>query len=248
MAKVDPEQERRRLAEFYAGQMDGELEKLAAEAYELSDLAQGVLKAEFEKRGLSVQLAEEPPAPVKKAPKPGDPPEQEFSELELPEPELTPSTDGGDNDDQEAGTRDMVTIRKFRDLPEALLAKGSLDSAGIECALADDNMVRMDWFYSNAIGGVKLLVSAGDAAEAEQILSQPIPDHLDVTDVGEFEQPKCPKCGSLDVSFRKSQPAAYVSMALNVPLPLRERAWHCHSCNVEWEDDGVPGPAESATS
>lgn len=248
MAKVDPEQERRRLAEFYAGQMDGELEKVAGEAYELSDLARGVLKAELERRGLSVQLAEQPPAPVKNVPKSGDPPEEEFSETELSEPELTQSTDDGDNESQEVGTWDLVTIRKFRDLPEALLAKGSLDSAGIECALADDNMVRMDWFYSNAIGGVKLLVNAGDAAEAEQILSQPIPDHMDVTDIGDFEQPKCPKCGSLDVSFRKSQPAAYVAMALNVPLPFRERAWHCHSCDVEWEDDGVPGPAESATS
>lgn len=247
MAKVDSEQERRRLAEFYAGQMDGELEKVAGEAYELSDLARGVLKAELEKRGFSVQLAEQP-TPVKNAPKPGDPPEEEFSETELSEPELTQPTDDGDTDNQEAGTRDMATIRKFRDLPEALLAKGSLDSAGIECALADDNMVRMDWFYSNAIGGVKLLVSAGEAAEAEQILSQPIPDRLDVTDVGDFEQPKCPKCGSLDVSFRKSQPAAYLSMALSVPLPFRERAWHCHSCDVEWEDDEVPGPAESATS
>ena len=248
MAKVDPEQERRRLAEFYAGQMDGELEKLAGEAYELSDLALGVLKAELEKRGLSVQLTEQPPAPVKNIPKPGDPPEEEFSERELTEPEHTPPIDDGYTDNQEVGTRDMVTLRKFRDLPEALLAKGSLDSAGIECALGDDNMIRMDWFYSNAIGGVKLLVNAGDAPEAEQILSQPIPDHLDVTDVGDFEQPKCPKCGSLDVSFRKSQPAAYLSMALSVPLPLRERAWHCHSCNVEWEYDGIPGPAESATS
>src|SRR5579871_1176083 len=248
MAKVDPEQERRRLAEFYAGRLDGELEKVAGEAYELSDLARSLLKAELEKRGLTIQLAEQPPVPVKNAPRPGAPPKDEFSEPELTEPELTRPIDDGDNDNLQAGTRDAVTIRKFRDLPEALLAKGSLDSAGIECALADDNMVRMDWFYSNAIGGVKLLVSAGDAAEAEQILSQPIPDHLDVTDVGDIEQPKCPKCGSLDVSFRKSQPAAYVAMALNVPLPFRERAWHCHSCDVEWEDDGVPGPAESATS
>ena len=248
MARVDPEQKRRRLAEFYAGRMDGELEKVAGEAYELSDLARGVLKAELEKRGLTVQLAEQPPAPAKNAPKPGDPPEEKFSETEFAEQELKPPTDDWHNENQEVGTRETVTIRKFRDLPEALLAKGSLDSAGIECALADDNMVRMDWFYSNAIGGVKLLVNAGDAAEAEQILSQPIPDHLDVTDVGEFEQPKCPKCGSLDVSFRKSQPAAYVAMFLSVPLPFRERAWHCHSCNVEWEDDGVSGPAESSTS
>jgi hypothetical protein len=37
MAKIDPEKERQRLAQFYAGQLDGELEKVAGEAYELSD-------------------------------------------------------------------------------------------------------------------------------------------------------------------------------------------------------------------
>jgi hypothetical protein len=36
----------------------------------------------------------------------------------------------------------LVTLRQFRDLPEALLAKGSLDSVGIETCLADDNMIR----------------------------------------------------------------------------------------------------------
>jgi len=58
--------------------------------------------------------------------------------------------------------RKLVTIRKFRDLHEAWLAKGSLESAGIECFLMDDNMVRLDWFYSNLVGGVKLQVRAED--------------------------------------------------------------------------------------
>jgi hypothetical protein len=235
MARIDPEQERRRLAEFYAGQLDGELEKVAGEAYELSDLAREKLKAELEKRGLSVQLAEQPPTPVTMPPQPGDPPEEESSEAKPPAQELAAPTDNGDGDNQHVEARDLVTIRQFRDLPEALLAKGSLDSAGIECALTDDNMVRMDWFYSNAIGGIKLLVNAGDAAEAEQLLSQPIPDHLDVSGVGDCEQPKCPKCGSLDVSFQELQPAAYLSMFLKVPIPFHKRAWHCHSCDVEWE-------------
>ena len=60
--------------------------------------------------------------------------------------------------------RELVTIRQFRDLPEALLAKGSLESAGIECFLADENLVRLDWFISNFIGGIKLKVRVPDAA------------------------------------------------------------------------------------
>src|ERR1700690_4202227 len=59
--------------------------------------------------------------------------------------------------------RDLVSIRRFRDLPEALLAKGSLESSGIECFLTDDNMVRMDWFISNLLGGAKILVNRADA-------------------------------------------------------------------------------------
>src|SRR5258708_20476749 len=52
---------------------------------------------------------------------------------------------------EELELRELVTIRQFRDLPEALLAKGSLESAGIECFLADENLGRLDWFISNLI-------------------------------------------------------------------------------------------------
>src|SRR3981189_2206466 len=73
---------------------------------------------------------------------------------------------------------ETVTLRKYRDLPEALLAKGCLESAGIEAYLVDDNMVRMDWFYSNLIGGIKLKVRPQDVDAANQIFSQPIPEGI----------------------------------------------------------------------
>jgi hypothetical protein len=91
-----------------------------------------------------------------------------------------------------------------------------------------------------------LQVKAEDADAAEDILSQPIPEHFDVSGVGEYEQPRCPKCGSLDINFRELQSSAYLSMALNVPIPFHRHAWHCQSCDVEWEDDGVPSPESPA--
>ncbi len=54
----------------------------------------------------------------------------------------------------------LVTLQHFRDIPEALLAKGKLESAGITCMLADGNLVRMDWLLSNAIGGIRLHLTA----------------------------------------------------------------------------------------
>ena len=68
--------------------------------------------------------------------------------------------------DDELNVRELVTIRNFRDLHEALLAKGSLESSGIESFLADENMVHMDWLISNLLGGVKLKVDAANAEAA----------------------------------------------------------------------------------
>ena len=139
---------------------------------------------------------------------------------------------------QELEIRELVTVRKFRDLPEALLAKGSLESAGIECFLADENLVRLDWFISNFIGGIKLSVRVADVANALEILDEPILEGLYVHGVGLYEQPRCPECDSLDVSFQElDRPIAYVSAFLNIPIPLQHSAWRCRACTAEWEDD-----------
>ena len=145
---------------------------------------------------------------------------------------------------QELDLRRLVTIRQFRDLPEALLAKGSLESAGVECFLRDDNMVRLDWFISNFIGGVKLCVQLEDAAKAQSLLDEPILEGLYVQGVGLYEQPRCPKCNSLDVNFRELDPAAYLSLAVSVPIPFQREGWRCRSCNAEWEDEEGPGAGE----
>jgi hypothetical protein len=124
------------------------------------------------------------------------------------------------------------------DLPEALLAKGSLESAGIECFLADENLVRLDWFISNFVGGIKLNVRIEDVVNARKLLDEPILEGLYVQGVGLYEQPRCPKCESLDVNFQElDKPIAYVSAFLNVPIPMQRPAWHCHACGAEWEED-----------
>ena len=92
--------------------------------------------------------------------------------LEPPPPEEVPQVEAVEK-------RNLVLLRRFRDLPEALLAKGMLESAGISCFLADDNMVRLDWFLSNLLGGAKLMVDAEDFAEASRVLNEPAPQDLE---------------------------------------------------------------------
>jgi hypothetical protein len=85
-----------------------------------------------------------------------------------------PAETAGEAEDSPPGgrakLRDLLTIRQFRDLPEALLAKSVLDSAGIECFLGDYNLIRMDWLWSNLLGGIKLRVRQEDALEASRLL------------------------------------------------------------------------------
>jgi hypothetical protein len=166
--------------------------------------------------------------------------EMDRRHLEFPDDEC--SDDPRTEPRQEMEVRELVTIRQFRDLPEALLAKGSLESAGIECFLADDNLVRLDWFISNFIGGIKLNVRAADAANAQNLLDEPILEGLYVQGVGLYEQPRCPNCQSLDVNFQElDRPIAYMSAFLRVPMPVQRPAWRCHTCDAEWEDDGTEG-------
>lgn len=131
-------------------------------------------------------------------------------------------------------------LRRYRDLTEALVAKSILDSAGIESFLADDNLVRMDWLYSNLIGGVKLLVRPTDAEAASELLDETAPTQFDVEGLGEYQQPKCPKCGSMDVNDNVQD--KYLKAAgfiAGLPLKSTRTGWTCQSCGNNWDDDAA---------
>ena len=64
----------------------------------------------------------------------------------------------------------LVTIDRFLFVADAELARGTLEAAGIDAVLADENTVRMSWGDAQAHGGVRLQVRAEDVEEAEEIL------------------------------------------------------------------------------
>jgi len=102
----------------------------------------------------------------------------EMARRELSPLEPDPSQPDSDGLQYETALRTMVTIRSFPDVMQAWLAKSGLESAGIECYLVDDNMVRLDWGISIVLGGVKLRVKSEDAEAALVFLDQPVPEEL----------------------------------------------------------------------
>jgi hypothetical protein len=144
----------------------------------------------------------------------------------------------------EAPQRDLITLRKFRDMPEALLAKGALESAGLESFLMDETTIRMDWLWSNALGGIKLCVKPEDADAAVQLLDQEIPEKFSVEGVGDFEQPRCPQCQSLDISYEDlERRIAHPGLLVGIPIPLKHGRWKCQACGHEWEPIDEPKQA-----
>lgn len=96
----------------------------------------------------------------------------------------------------------------------------------------------MDWFISNLLGGIKLKIHPEDVDAANEILSQPTPEILEVDGVGDYQQPSCPRCQSLDVSYRElNKFLSYGSAYVGVPVPVYNKAWTCHSCGSKWEDE-----------
>ncbi len=64
----------------------------------------------------------------------------------------------------------LITVISFTYPHEAHLAKGKLQSEGVEVFIKDEMTAHVNNFYSNAIGGVKLQVRDDDVDTAHRIL------------------------------------------------------------------------------
>jgi len=146
--------------------------------------------------------------------------------------------------------QEPVTVARFRDLPEALLAEGMLRAAGFHCRLVDDNIIRLDWFWSNMVGGVRLLVDREEAEEAVEVLSTPIPPELPMEGGGgEFHQPACPTCGSLDISHNTRREWISAALLYMTSLPIwlpPAHSWRCWDCGAHWMDEAENKEPEAA--
>jgi hypothetical protein len=144
--------------------------------------------------------------------------------------------------------RRLVTVQRYRDLSEALVGRSLLESAGIQAWIADENLVRLDWFYSNMVGGMRLQVDESDEAAAREFLEKRVPETIAYSPDEAYVQPTCPKCGSAEITLGTGteRGRSLVALwALAIPVPPREAAWHCDACGACWVDDEDGAPSES---
>jgi hypothetical protein len=131
-------------------------------------------------------------------------------------------------------------VGAFTSVHEALLAKSVLEAAGIEVALADEHLVSMTWTYSNAVGGVKIIVSEDRLEEARSLLesgavvmAEPLASDQESASDGAMLD-ACQQCGNNEFESRlPGKRLAILSwLAIGVPLgsPLRRR--YCRRCGA----------------
>ncbi|EGU32530.1 DUF2007 domain-containing protein [Vibrio scophthalmi] len=127
----------------------------------------------------------------------------------------------------------MIVVARFSFPHEAHIAKASLDCAGIECYLADEHTVNAQWLYSNAIGGVRLMVHETDITVASELLNSDF-SHLlsNGEDAASTKRERCSCCGSTDIyAFTQGKRTAFVVfILLGFPLFFYKHGYKCHQC------------------
>ena len=117
---------------------------------------------------------------------------------------------------------------------DAHLLVGRLESEGIECWLQDENTVTINPIWTNAVGGIKLMVKKEDQAQAFAVFK-------------EIEQQRkqsieCPKCGGHNIELvstpRKAANwfSAILTFLLGDYALTVNKVNHCFDCGHEFEN------------
>lgn len=125
-----------------------------------------------------------------------------------------------------------VVVWSYDNYVTVHLDMGRLQEDGFNCWLKDENTVTIDPILSNAIGGIKLMVSENDAQKAWELLSQLRYDHK--------KNISCPNCNSHNLELVSTPRKAlnwisalstffFADYALTV-----DKVYHCFDCSHEF--------------
>ena len=126
----------------------------------------------------------------------------------------------------------MITVASFSKPEEAHLLRLRLEAGGVPAFVQDENMVQMDWMYSNAIGGVRVQIAEEDVDRAKEILEEP---GVEPESTG---MPCCPKCASTDTApDQLPRRLSFLTMLLaGIPFLFSKTRWRCARCNHVWNE------------
>ena len=120
---------------------------------------------------------------------------------------------------------ETIILKRFDSPIEANIVKGLLESNDIFCFLQDEHSIGMNPLYSNALGGIKLMVRTEDGARAHALLLTNSAEH----------KLQCPQCGFHDVHYVTEKQnklncfSVFLSLLWRSPMYVKKK-YECNTC------------------
>jgi hypothetical protein len=145
-------------------------------------------------------------------------------------PESFPES-GSPQEEKPAGPleyRNLVTVGRFNLPIDAQMFRMSLESAGIDAVLQDENTIQVDMLLSNAIGGVRVQVAEEDVAAAQEIWAVNEARRADRA----TSPVTCPNCQSQKAI--SLPPEWSIWRILTLGMASSSKKWKCEDCGGEY--------------
>lgn len=149
------------------------------------------------------------------------------------EVELVDSLESAPEPGDPAPPGTLVTVASFEAPLKASLLASRLETEGIQCFIADAELVGMYQLLTSAVGGVKVQVRERDAPRAAFVAREL---GLETADRPSAGRPPCPQCGSTLVSRRGLSlgQAVLAVLSLGVLSLFFAVRWKCEGCSYTW--------------
>lgn len=120
---------------------------------------------------------------------------------------------------------------------DAQLDQHLLEAEGIESFIADENLIAVNQFISNAIGGARLQVMSNEAQRAFELINSETEIVEKATEQKNRYGPFCPECQSDDIYYHKfNRRLIFLSiLLLGFPIPFLRRKWICNAWGHMWK-------------
>ena len=128
---------------------------------------------------------------------------------------------------------DFVLLETFTNYIDAHIVLGRLQEEGIDCWLKDENVVTINPLWTNAAGGIKLMVARDQWDEAQKRLLQ-----FDKEKRSRFTCPYC-NSGNIELVSSNRKPANWLTVLAGFLLfayAMPVKTWHCFDCSKEFQE------------
>ena len=128
-------------------------------------------------------------------------------------------------------------LQSFTNYIDAHIIAGRLEESGVKCWLKDENTVAVNPLWTQAVGGIKIMVAEDDFDSAKKLLEE--------YEAERRANMKCPKCESSRIEYVSSPRSAsnwlgsivfFILGSLALPL---KKTWHCFSCGAEFDEPKI---------